>query len=247
MTTKTRTASRPGADRASQKASKAASMPEAREPIQADSQGDHRQADRGPRPLSLSIKTFLGKRIYPFEIHRDSIAFDDIAHALSNQCLYLGHAVDFYSAAQHSVLVSLHCDEEHALAGLLHHAAEAYVGTVAAPFLADNHCPTYVQVKKKVEELLADVYGYEYPLHPSVIEANAILEATEARDIVYEWHDAYHATEHVDVALLRKTIVPCSPSAAGRMFFTRFRHLTNNQQWKDGFKKRREQALCEQY
>ena len=70
--------------------------------------------------------------------HPDPAAVNilDIAQALSMTCRYGGHCRDFYSVAEHSLLVHLigvTGNPKNNLALLLHDAAEAYVGDLVTP------------------------------------------------------------------------------------------------------------------
>jgi len=80
------------------------------------------------------IQTFTGRKFYPLAPHEDDVDILDIAHALALKCRYSGHCREFFSVAQHSVMVSLMVPySDSALWGLLHDAGEAYLPDVARP------------------------------------------------------------------------------------------------------------------
>lgn len=80
-----------------------------------------------------TIETCSGR--YVDVRHPDPATIDamDIAHALSMQCRFNGHVRAFYSVAEHCVRVARHLPTELCVHGLLHDAAEAYVGDVVTP------------------------------------------------------------------------------------------------------------------
>ena len=115
---------------------------------------------------------------------------EDIAHALSNICRFNGHTREFYSVAQHSVLVSSIVPEEHALAALLHDAAEAYCGDVVSPL--KQLLPVYQSILNTVEQQLFKSIGLEWPVAACVKEADLTILATEVRDLMMP-HDHHWA------------------------------------------------------
>lgn len=84
------------------------------------------------------IQTFTGRRVDPLALTAADVSIFDIAHALAYSSRYNGHAREFYSIAQHSVLVSELLElrglpYEVQAWGLMHDAAEAYLGDVVTP------------------------------------------------------------------------------------------------------------------
>lgn len=83
------------------------------------------------------ISTHTGRLIDPFNPTRANIHIDDIAHALSLICRFGGQTDRFYSVAEHCIFVATIAEERHgprtALWGLLHDAAEAYLGDIVSP------------------------------------------------------------------------------------------------------------------
>jgi len=85
------------------------------------------------------IQTFTGKKFPLTHPDPDQIDILDIAHALSLLCRFNAHCTRFYSVAEHSIHVSHEVDPELALVGLLHDAAEAYLGDVPSPLKKQLH------------------------------------------------------------------------------------------------------------
>lgn len=79
------------------------------------------------------FNTASGKLINIYNPHPDSIMLYDIANALGKLCRFGGHINDFYSVAQHSMLVAAMCETDIKMEGLMHDAAEAFVGDMIKP------------------------------------------------------------------------------------------------------------------
>lgn len=150
------------------------------------------------------------------------IHISDIAHALSQICRFTGHTRRFYSVAQHSVLVSRIVPKEHALAGLLHDAHEAFVGDMATPL--KDLLPSYRTIEERAWRAVATRLGVDSVPPDDVKRADLIALATERRDLLprdgREWEILANVTPLFD------RIAPMRPEAAEILFLTRYRAIT---------------------
>lgn len=90
--------------------------------------------------IPACIQTYTGRKFWPLDPRPEDVCIEDIAHALSLKCRFGGHCKQFYSVAQHSVLVcnTLNANggrrsPELLMQGLMHDAAEAYMPDIASP------------------------------------------------------------------------------------------------------------------
>lgn len=119
--------------------------------------------DPVPQPRNGDwIQTYMGIRFYVLDPRPEEVCLEDIAHALSLQCRYQGHALSFYSTAEHCVhlarWVLQHTgDYQLAFAALMHDAAEAYLPDMARP--TKNHMPIYREVEAKLDLVIMEKFG----------------------------------------------------------------------------------------
>lgn len=146
----------------------------------------------------------------------------DIAHALSMVCRFNGHTNEFYSVAQHSVHVSRLVPEEHALAGLLHDASEAFMGDVTLPL--KQLLPNYKKLEASVQAEILSRFNLPAELPSCVKKADLIALASEVHVLMpreaREW-GIIRDTKKDD-----KLIEPLPPEKARSAFLARFDSLT---------------------
>jgi hypothetical protein len=106
-----------------------------------------------------------------------------VARSLSKICRYTGHSKEFYSVAQHSVLVSRLVAPEHAYTALFHDAAEIFMGDCNSPL--KQLLPDYKALEEKVEKAIFPIIGIPYPAPAAVKMVDIALREHEQRDFMY--------------------------------------------------------------
>ena len=170
-----------------------------------------------------AIFTYSGKKIIVRDFNVDNISIVDIAHSLSNICRFTGHSKEFYSVAQHSVLVADHLETlDQKRTGLLHDATEAYLNDLASPIKASIDLGEYKEMEDFYHGVINDRFNLE-PICPRIKQADLEALFTEKRDVLLhpnsEWGWGDEITRWDD------KIVPLGPKQAKILFLKRFSEL----------------------
>ncbi len=128
------------------------------------------------------------------------ITIEDIANGLANESRFNGQTFEFYSVAQHSVIVSLIVPPAWAWAALFHDCAESVMKDMPKP----------------LKRILPDYQALE-----ATIEASLFALATEKRDLMPP-HDS---DELPDMLPLAERIIPMPPRKARTYFMDRYHEL----------------------
>lgn len=125
------------------------------------------------------ITTFTGKTVDPLNLKEEDICIEDIAHSLALINRFNGHSRFPISVAQHSVYVS-RIAVDHELEGLLHDAAEAYIGDMTKWVKHSPHMVEYRKIESQIEKVIFKKFGI-VELDHVVSEADEIMVRFEAR------------------------------------------------------------------
>lgn len=175
--------------------------------------------------MSLLIQTYSGKTFDLLNPDPFLIDISDIAHSLSMQCRFGGHSKEFYSVANHCLLVSLNVPEEDAMAGLLHDATEAYCQDIISPL--KSYLPQYKNIEEGIWEAIAYKYKLPETLPRSVKNMDCAVSMTEIRDLITgkpQWINP----EPLDIEYARPLkihIHPFTQSASRHTFLKQFHYL----------------------
>lgn len=159
------------------------------------------------------ITTASGRAFNVLHPTPDQIHIEDIAHHLSHLCRFTGATGTLYTVAEHSVRVSNSVPLEDALWGLLHDAAEAYVGDLNKPTKELPELAGYRQIITRIEHAVCRRWGLPLAMPESVRRKDAEWGEVERRCLVLRegggWQPQYCWT----------------PLVARQRFFQRFYEL----------------------
>lgn len=111
------------------------------------------------------------------------LTVEEIAFSLAKICRFTGHCNEFYSVAQHSVLVSrLGTTHEERVHGLFHDAVEAVVGDMSSPL--KMLIPQYKEIEQKCEEVILEGLGLPRKLCAAVKVNDLRMLAAEKHDLM---------------------------------------------------------------
>jgi hypothetical protein len=135
--------------------------------------------------MTSGILTASGKWFDVLKPNPALIDLADIAGALSKLCRFGGHCQQFYSVAEHSILVSRlvrqrSSETPMAVAwGLLHDASEAYVVDIPRP--VKRHLKEYIAIEDAIQQAVAKRFGLPWPMPAEVHRGDHDLLAMELR------------------------------------------------------------------
>ncbi len=132
------------------------------------------------------IQTYSGMLFDLEDPYPDNICTEDIAHALSLTCRFAGHTRQFYSVAQHSLLVSRLVPSYYKLSALLHDAAEAYLVDIPTPL--KSLLSGYSNLEKYILRAIREKYNLpedmDYEEKNIIKHADMVAIAVEKRDLM---------------------------------------------------------------
>lgn len=123
------------------------------------------------------MQTYTGGVFYPLDPRLEDIRLVDIAGALSKLCRYGGHCREFYSVAEHCVLMAECAPRELQLTALMHDASEAYLVDVPRPI--KKSLANYGEIESNLERVISERFGLIYPFPYEVKRLDNAISASE--------------------------------------------------------------------
>lgn len=174
------------------------------------------------------IATYSGTKFFITDPHPDDVKIEDIAHALSLICRYGGHCREFYSVAQHSLLVhevvgkQFPGDHLLQLHALIHDATEAYLGDMVRPL--KRSMDDYRRLEEHTEWVICQAFKIPtmtLAQRDIVKYADNVLLMTERRDLVN--HCGHNWTNRA--IPMEEIIEPMMPEDVENVFIAMFHFL----------------------
>lgn len=135
-----------------------------------------------------TIMLASGKVFDFLDPHGSDFDIEDVAHGLAHVCRYAGQCRDFYSVAEHSLLVSDFV-ADYRYEALLHDAAEAFIGDVTRPL--KQLLPEYKAIEAMVEDAVAERFSLDRNYRNVVKAADLAVLAAEQAQVMAPGTDSW--------------------------------------------------------
>lgn len=179
------------------------------------------------------MQTYTGKAFFPLDPQPEDLDIHDIAFGLARCCRFAGQIQRFYSVAEHAVHVSFECSPRHALEGLMHDAAEAYLGDLTRPVkialrqiesgrIGATGRSSYDDLEDAICKAIAKRWKLTYPWPADVKAADESVLMAERRDLMRKPPPRPYK-ENAEASTQR--IEGWNDGAAAREFLKRFHYL----------------------
>lgn len=186
-----------------------------------------------------TIDTASGVRLDLERPRAEDIRIDDIAGGLSRVCRLGAQAREFFSVAQHALLVSDLVREagreDLALVALHHDSHEAYLCDIPKPLKRKMSSETdvYERTCDAVDKAICSAFGFEWPAkgssdYAAIKEADGKALLMEARRLLADGGRALaldHGFTERESAPLEPLPEPLAPTAAEAAFHARHREI----------------------
>lgn len=166
------------------------------------------------------IQTATGRQFWPMDPRPNEVEIDDIAHALSMLCRFGGHALRFYSVAEHCVLLSQVAEPQFKLWALLHDASEAYLVDVPRPIKPFLY--GYEAAEAKIMRAVEERFGLFFGPPDRVKQLDRAILTDERNQVMAKPPQPWST----DGEPLGVTLRFWPPHRARRMFLSAFYELT---------------------
>lgn len=145
------------------------------------------------------------QKFYFLNPRQEDIKAYDIAHALSLQCRFGGHCADFYSVAEHSVIVAEEVEKFDSrpvtlMGALLHDAEEAYLPDIPRPI--KRLMPEVQKIYKRLNKAIVRRFRLEEANWELIKNVDRRLCITEAK-VLGLWHEDWESTAQYGPDIIR--------------------------------------------
>lgn len=133
------------------------------------------------------MEVFSGEKVWFLDPKPEHLSIEDISESLSKKCRYNGHCAGFYTVAEHSCHISDYImattgDVTLAFCGLMHDAAEPYVGDAVRPL--KRKLINFAEIERKFDLAICAKWGLPEPWPKIVKDCDSRILVDERRALM---------------------------------------------------------------